>query len=117
MSIGHCYVAVLGHVFERAEEHRTKNDALFIKVLITCDVHRKDAEGKSAKKQLAIIATLFTGTAETFLARVKPGDLVLFTGFLDSMEWTTRDGSKKRRALNFIVENFNLLHGRKGGGQ
>src|ERR1700737_3658335 len=99
---------VLGRLDDAPEELKTKAGKLFLKAPIRVAMHRKNENNESEYKFCIVIATLYGPSVELFLKYVRKNDYVHLSGRLDSNEWITSAG-KKRRSLAFVVEHIGFL--------
>ncbi|MGD1276325.1 MAG: single-stranded DNA-binding protein [Tepidisphaeraceae bacterium] len=77
----------------------------------------KTASGEDREEVCFVDCTAFARAAEVINQYCQKGKLIYIEGRLKLDQWEDKQGGGKRSKLSVVVENFQFLGGREGGGR
>jgi single-strand DNA-binding protein len=107
---------LLGNLTRDPEMRYLPSNTPVVEFGLACNRRYKDAQGQDKEEAMFIDCAAFGKQAEIINQYCHKGDLLFIQGRLKLDTWEDKQGGGKRSKHRAVIENFQLMPRREGGG-
>jgi single-strand DNA-binding protein len=108
-------VMLMGNLTRDPELRYTPNNTAVCKIGVAVNRRWRDQQGEMREEVTFVDCDAFGKTAETINQYLKKGQPIFIEGRLRLDQWQDKEGNKRSK-LGVVIENFQFIGARDGGG-